>query len=246
MDWMTWLSQFEVSLLCTGWLLLLWVGYATFAKRQAKKRHCLASQLHDFRILWMKRVMYRDNRITDTSLLASLERNSSFFANITVLVLAGIVTALSGAGDMAELLQYLPIEVSPSGFDIELKLLLLFAVFAYAFFSFTWAMRQYAFCSVLMGAFPAMEEKVSQAIRDSYAVNTARIMDQAGHSFNAGLRAYYFAMSFFAWLVSPWLFSVAVVLVVAVLYRREFRSKALKTLVKITEDSAAMELGEDL
>ncbi|MDN3640101.1 DUF599 domain-containing protein [Simiduia curdlanivorans] len=240
-----WFETYGALIACTFWLFFVWVSYAQFARYRAKRTHCLASQLHAFRILWMKRVMRRDNRVTDSSLLASLERNASFFANITVLVMAGIVTALGSAGQATNLLNSLPFSTPASPHDAEVKLMLLFVIFAYAFFSFTWAMRKYGFCAVLVGAFPLVEENVEQSVRDSFAINTARVIDQAGHSYNAGLRGYYFAMSFLAWLVSPVLFALSVLLVVAVLYHREFHSKALKTLVQVTEDSNQITLRED-
>ena len=235
-----WFESYGALIACTLWLLFVWVSYAQFAHYQAKKTHCLASQLHAFRILWMKRVMLRENRITDSSLLASLERNASFFANITVLVMAGIVTALGSVGEASNLLNLLPFSSPATPHDAEIKLMLLFVIFAYAFFSFTWAMRKYGFCAVLVGAFPQVDENVAQSVRDSFAVNTARVIDQAGHSYNAGLRGYYFSMAFLAWLVSPWLFALSVLLVVAVLYHREFHSKALKTLLQVTDDSSGI------
>ncbi|UTA46496.1 DUF599 domain-containing protein [Simiduia sp. 21SJ11W-1] len=240
-----WIETYGMVLLCSSWLLVSWVSYARFAHYRAKKTHCLASQLHAFRILWMKRVIRRDNRITDSSLLASVERNASFFANITVLVMAGIVTALGSASQANSLLNELPFSAGTTAVETEIKLMLLFVIFAYAFFSFTWAMRKFGFCAVLVGAFPLHDEQVSQAERDVFAINTARIIDQAGHSYNAGLRCYYFALSFLAWLISPWLFLLAVWLVVAVLYHREFHSKALKTLVEITQGMSALKVQAD-
>lgn len=240
-----WVETYGMVVLCSAWLLVSWVSYARFAHYRAKKTHCLASQLHAFRILWMKRVIRRDNRITDSSLLASVERNASFFANITVLVMAGIVTALGSVTQANTLLNELPFSTGSSAVETEIKLMLLFVIFAYAFFSFTWAMRKFGFCAVLVGAFPLHDEPVSQQERDVFAINTARIIDQAGHSYNAGLRCYYFALSFLAWLISPWLFLLAVWLVVAVLYHREFHSKALKTLVEITQGMSEMKVTTD-
>ncbi len=235
MDLPIWIETYSAVIGCSLWLLVSWVSYARFAHYRAKRTHCLASQLHAFRILWMKRVIRRDNRITDSSLLASVERNASFFANITVLVMAGIVTALGSASQANTVLNDLPFSAPTTPVDTEIKLMLLFVIFAYAFFSFTWAMRKFGFCAVLVGAFPLHDEPTSQTERDVFAINTARIIDQAGHSYNAGLRCYYFALSFLAWLISPWLFLLAVWLVVAVLYHREFHSKALRTLVEITD-----------
>jgi uncharacterized membrane protein len=53
----------------------------------------------------------------------------------------------------------------------------------------------------------------------------------AAHHFNFGIRSYYFALAVLAWLVSPWLFVAATTWVVFVLYRREFHSSALSTLM---------------
>jgi len=63
-----------------------------------------------------------------------------------------------------------------------------------------------------------------------YAHATAKVLDQAGHSFNYGLRAYYFSMAVIAWFIHPLLFLISTSLVVAVLYHREFKSKPLRLM----------------
>lgn len=74
------------------------------------------------------------------------------------------------------------------------------------------------------------EEGVTSAERERYAFYAARVIDLAGLSYNHGLRAYYFALSVLAWFVSPYLFILASGFVVAVLYRREFKSRSLMAL----------------
>jgi uncharacterized membrane protein len=59
----------------------------------------------------------------------------------------------------------------------------------------------------------------------------ARVVWLAIYNFNLGLRAYYFSLALLTWFVHPLVFVVASSWVVAVLYRREFRSRTLKALL---------------
>ena len=48
--------------------------------------------------------------------------------------------------------------------------------------------------------------------------------------FNRGVRAYYFGLAAVFWFVDPWIFSAITTLIVAVLYRRDFRSTTLAAM----------------
>ena len=61
-------------------------------------------------------------------------------------------------------------------------------------------------------------------------MHAARLNALAANSFNRGLRAYYFALAMMIWFFHAGAFVAATAAVVAVLYRREFRSKTLKAL----------------
>ena len=63
----------------------------------------------------------------------------------------------------------------------------------------------------------------------------AIVQDQAAHSYNYGLRSYYFAMSTLAWFVHPLLFAFSCSAVVVILYKREFKSNTLKVMCMIDE-----------
>lgn len=229
LDFLDWLNIF-----CVIWFLACWISYSQFAKAMAKKTHSLSSVLHFYRIDWMQRMLTREQRVADASLISNLERNVNFFASTTLLILAGLLTALSATDSAFTVLERLPFAIPVSATAFQFKLLMLVGVFVYAFFTFTWSIRQYNFCSALLGAAPMPDDEgVSSAERERYARLTAKVIDQAAHSYNYGLRSYYFAMSILAWFVSPWLFIAAVAFVVAVLYWREFRSKPLQSMLKI-------------
>lgn len=207
------------------YLLVLWMGYGYFSKYMAKRTYCLASILSIHRVWWMQRMLRRENRVADSSLLANLERNVNFFASTTMIIIAALLTALTSAWQWQFMQQY---EGSVSN---QYKVLLLLVIMVYAFFSFTWSLRQYGFGSVLMGAAPDPEQDEFNATqRKEYAYSTAKVLDQAAHSFNYGLRAYYYALASIAWFIHPLIFIGATTWVVVVLYRREFKSKPVKVM----------------
>src|SRR5690606_22145502 len=87
-------------LIAVVWFVVCWVGYTYYANWRAHDTACLASVLHLYRQDWMRRLLSRDNRIADANVIGNLERNASFFASSTLIILAGILTAL-GASERA-------------------------------------------------------------------------------------------------------------------------------------------------
>ena len=87
----------------------------------------------------------------------------------------------------------------------ELKLLVLIGLFIYAFFKFTWSLRQYGFTSVMMGGAPQPEDATEPEL-NAQAKRLAIMSSMAANNFNLGLRTYYFSLSVLAWFITPWLF----------------------------------------
>jgi uncharacterized membrane protein len=113
----------------------------------------------------------------------------------------------------------------------DLKLVLLTAIFVFAFFRFTWSMRQYSFGAILVAAAPDREVFGADAAqREAFAERAGRIMGMAAESFNDGLRAYYFSFAACAWFFSAWVFIGATAGVIFVLFRREFHSDVVALL----------------
>ncbi|MCP5161986.1 MAG: DUF599 domain-containing protein [Hahellaceae bacterium] len=207
---------------------LMWGGYASLASWLAGRRPCISNTLDLYREDWMRRVLRRENRIADTSVLGNLERNGAFFASSSLLIIAGILTALGYTEKAMETFSEMPFINHSSRLLWEIKLGVLLLIFVYAFFKFTWAMRQYNFCSVLVGSAPLpSEEKVSPAAREAFARSAAAVANLAGDTFNLGLRSYYFALAILTWFIHPLLLIFVSTVVVAILYHREFGSKAL-------------------
>jgi len=221
-----------LDLLAVLWFLLLWVGYTLFAKRKARTVSCLSFELRRKRTDWMRQMLTRDNKMADVALISTLERNVSFFASSSMLILAGLLTAIASSDKIAQvLLQVMPWLDHTDGL-LQFKLLFLGLIYVFTFFQFTWSLRQYGFGGVLIGAAPDGKDLADAEVQ-LYANRAAKVIDQAAHSFNYGLRAIYFSLAALAWFINVWLFMVSTVIVLLVMKHREFHSKALKALQEV-------------
>jgi len=214
------------------WFVLCWLGYSIYSSKMSRRRTCLSSLLATHREAWMLGLLARENRVGDAALLGNLERNVSFFASSTLLVLAGLVAALGSGEDIVAVTENLPFTMAVNEHGWETKLLLLAVIFVYAFFKFSWSLRQYGFAAVLMGRAP-MPEELDEEAAQQFSNQAAQVISRAAQAFNLGLRAYYFSLAYLIWFLNPWVFMLASATVVGVLYRREFRSRVLNALGRV-------------
>jgi uncharacterized membrane protein len=219
------------------WLALVaffaaWVGYAMFAKRRAEVQPSVLASTNRWRRQWMLQATQRENRIVDAAVIQTLSASPSFFASTTILIIGGLLAILGTTDKASELVKEIPFAARTTTLIFDLKLALLTGVFVFAFFRFTWSLRQYTFGAILVGATPEHKALGDSPERGVYAERAGRVLGLAAETFNDGLRAYYFAFALVAWFVSPWAFIAATALVVFVLYRREFHSEVLRMLRK--------------
>lgn len=220
-----------IDFIALAWFLVCFIGYTQYSRRKAKTVPCLSNLLDIYRQDWLREVMKRENRISDVSIVGSLERNGAFFASSCLLILAGILTSLGYTNQAMEVFRDFPFSSVPTREVWELRMAVLLVLFVYAFFKFTWSIRLYNFLNVMIGSSPApTESKISPAQREALAVNAGRICNQAGDAFNLGLRTFYYALAIISWFINPVFFMFTSAFVVYILYRREFRSDAMKTL----------------
>ena len=208
-----------------------WLAYGVFAERHGRKVPSLHNIMDAFRREWMVRMIERDNRMADVNIMRNLTRSSQFFASTTMLVLGALIALTGYVQQTMDVVSGLPLTVRASARLIELKIVLLVVIFTYAFFKFTWAIRQLGNCSTLIGAAP----KAPKDNPEQYApvINRiARVTSYAQTNFTNGLRAYYFGLAALAWFLHPLLMLLTTAWVIYVLYAREFRSKTLKAMIE--------------
>ncbi len=215
------------DVLALAWFAILWFGYTQYADRWARRSRSLRAVMHAHRYEWMQRMLARENRMVDAGVVGNLQQSVSFFASTTLLILAGLVTLLGASEKAIVLIREIPFAGRPTLVLWETKLLVLIFIFVHAFFKFTWALRQFNYTSILIGAAPPPE---ATAGADAFARRVAEVSTRASKDFNQGLRAYYLSLAALAWFINPWAFMAATTLVIGVLYWREYHSAALATL----------------
>lgn len=219
----------NADLLAFAVLMTAWAGYTGLADHRYAG-HGLMGVTARHRRRWMEQMLARDNRIYDSTLAANIARSPNFFAQTSLIILGGLL-AVAGSGDhVLGLVAEVPFARRNDPVAWHAKLGIEILIFIYAFFKFTWSMRQFNYLMILMGAAPPAGS--DPARRDGAAIvdRTARISDIATRHFNSGIRAYYFGLAALAGFVHPWLLLAATILVVLVLWRREFYSATLAAL----------------
>ena len=207
-----------------------WLGYAHWARQRAERKPSILATTNRWRRQWMLQTTWRENRIVDSAVTQSLAASPSFFASTSILIIGGLLAALGATDKASELVREIPFAARTSTLVFDLKLVLLTGVFVFAFFRFTWSIRQYSFGAIMVGAAPEAKRFVDEAQREAFADRAGRVMGLAAETFNDGLRAYYMAFAALGWFFSAWAFIAGTAAVIWVLYRREFHSEVLGAL----------------
>ena len=76
---------------------------------------------------------------------------------------------------------------------------------------------------------PLHHEKDTPAA-DAHVKRTTQLFASAGRHFNHGQRAFFFALGFLGWFVSPYVFIATTAAVVFVLWFRQFKSDARRAM----------------
>ena len=208
--------------------LVGWLGYGFYTDSAAKGARGLRSATDAHRLQWARQMVRRENRITDVALTGNLMQSVSFYASTTTYVIAGVI-AVAGTLDRLILLTAdLPFARVTAKEVVEIKVLLLAGIFIFAYFKFTWSLRQFNFLSIMVGGAPSVSEPAP--VLEPYAEKFALLSALAGDEFNRGVRAYYFGFAAMTWFISPYHFIAFTIIVLLVLWRRDFNSRALQVL----------------
>jgi uncharacterized membrane protein len=208
--------------------LVGWAGYSYYADRAARSARGLRGVTHRHREQWARQMVHRENRITDASLIGNLMTSVSFYANTTIYIIAGLMAVAGTLDRLISFTEELPFARMNTREMLEAKLFLLIAIFVFAYFKFTWSLRQFNFLSILIGGAPRHDQP--ESVLEPYAARFAMVNTLAGDEFNRGIRAYYFGFAALAWFAHPWLFVVLTVAILLILFRRDFHSQALRAM----------------
>jgi uncharacterized membrane protein len=223
------MGAYWVDILAVGFFILEWAVYAVTLEHSAYGRDSLSARMHVYREVWMRRMLERHTRMIDTQIMASLQNGTAFFASTSLLAIGGTLALLRSTNDALAALRALPIDLSPSPALWEIKCIGLVLIFVYAFFKFAWAYRLFNYVAILLGAMPPADLRDTPAA-EAHVMRTTRLFEAAGRHFNRGQRAFFFALGYLGWFVSPWLLFITTALVVIVTWRRQFASNAWRAM----------------
>jgi uncharacterized membrane protein len=223
------MNAYWVDILAVGFFILEWTVYAVTLEHTAYGRNSLSARMHVYREVWIRRMLDRQTRMVDMQIMASLQNGTAFFASTSLLAVGGALALLRSTNEALAVLRELPIDLSPSPALWEIKCVGLTLIFIYAFFKFAWAYRLFNYVAILLGAMPSAEQRDTREA-EAHVMRTTRLFEAAGRHFNRGQRAFFFALGYLGWFVSPWVLFVTTAAVVIVTWRRQFASNAWRAM----------------
>jgi uncharacterized membrane protein len=223
------MGAYSVDILAVGFFIIEWTVYAFTLERTAYGRNSLSARMNVYREVWIRRLLDREARMVDMQIMASLQNGTAFFASTTLLAVGGALALLRSTNDALAVLGALPIDLSPTPALWEIKCVGLTLIFIYAFFKFAWSYRLFNYVAILLGAMPPADQRDTPEAQ-AHVVRTTRLFQAAGRHFNRGQRAFFFALGYLGWFVSPWVLFVTTAAVVIVTWRRQFASHAWRAM----------------
>jgi uncharacterized membrane protein len=216
-----------VALAC---FVTAWFGYWGAVELTQAGRQGLNLLMNGYRHRWMEQMVVRENRIVDTTIMASLQNGSAFFASTSLFAVGGVLALLQSTDTALTLFGDLPFGIATARVTWEVKVIGLAVIFVYAFFKFAWAYRLFNYVAILVGAVPVLrngnEAEARKAAHRAAAMNVV-----AAKHFNRGQRAFFFALAYLGWLVSAYVLLATTAAVLYVMWRRQFASDAREALL---------------
>lgn len=233
------MSGYWVDVAAIGFFALEWLVYAYTLEHSAYGRDSLSARMNRFREVWVRRMLERETRMVDMQIMASLQNGTAFFASTSLIALGGALALLHATSDAIVILSKLPIDLSPTPALWELKCVGLVLICVYAFFKFAWAYRLFNYVAILYGGMPPATQRDTPEA-EAHVIRTSRLFEAAGRHFNRGQRAFFFALGYLGWFVSPWVLFVTTAIVVVVTWRRQFASSAWAAMAPEDVDAPAV------
>jgi uncharacterized membrane protein len=219
-----------LDLVALAWFLGAWATYSAALSLTERRRRGLNSEMNRFRDVWMLQMLAREMRMVDAQIVAALQNGTAFFASTSLIAVGGALTLMRSSDEVLKVIAALPFGLQTTPVQWEAKTIGLAVIFVYAFFKFAWSYRLYNYVAIMVGATPPAQEKDTPAGR-KHAGHVGRLCEVAGQHFNRGQRAFFFALGYLGWFISPWLLIITSVAVAAVLWRRQFASDSRRALL---------------
>ena len=220
------MSLFTIpDLFALSFFIVCWLGYAFVLEWTKQGETGLNARMHTYRDRWMQEMSRRDMRMVEAQIMATLQNGTAFSASTSLIAVGGTLTILRTTDDLITIVSTLPFGVQTTRMLWEIKTIGLAVIFVYAFFKFAWSYRLYNYVAIMIGAMPPSSEKDEPEAK-RHALRSSKLCGSAGRHFNRGQRAFFFALGYLGWFVSPWLLFATTAAIVVVMWGRQFTSDA--------------------
>jgi uncharacterized membrane protein len=223
------MRSYWVDIAAVAFFALEWTVYAITLEHTAYGRDSLSARMHIYREVWVRNLLNREARMVDMQIMASLQNGTAFFASTSLIAIGGGLALLRSTNDALAVLGALPVDLTPSPALWEVKCVGLILIFIYTFFKFAWAYRLFNYVAILFGAMPPAGQRDTPEA-EAHVLRTTRLFETAGRHFNRGQRAFFFALGYLGWFVSPWVLFATTAAVVIVIWRRQCASNAWEAM----------------
>jgi uncharacterized membrane protein len=211
--------------------LAAWLFYEPLLKQLARRAGgTINTDMTVIRTAWMRNMVGRENRFMDGQLLGQTLNSASFFTSSNLILMAAIGGALFGGERTFRTASSLAVIQTSSRALFEAQVALVLICLARGLLDLIWAIRQFNYCIAAIGSVPVTVEAEHH---HTYGDIAARILNPALSSFNAGVRAYYFALAAAAWLFGAPAFLAATLGAVSLLVWRQRRSPAARAVADL-------------
>ena len=210
-----------------------WLAYYLAVERTIAGGSGLNRAMNIHRYAWARTSLVRENRVVDTTINASLQNGTAFFASTSLIAIGASLTVLRSTDEVLTLIGELPLGMRMTRLAWETKVFGLAVIFVYAFFKFAWSYRLFNYVGILIGAMPVLvkgEPPTPEAELAAWRV--ASMNTVAGRHFNRGQRAFFFALAYLGWFISPYVMIGTTGAVLYVMWRRQFASDAIAALTR--------------
>jgi uncharacterized membrane protein len=221
----------DLDYVALAFFIIAWFGYHAAVELSPAGQKSLNKLMNQYRYRWMEQMVVRENRIVDTTIMASLMNGTAFFASTSLIAIGGVLALLQSTDSVLPVFADLPFGEPPTRLAWDVKVVGLAVIFVYAFFKFAWSYRLYNYVAILVGATPPAKDKELPEAK-AHAARVGGLCEVAGRHFNRGQRAFFFALGYLGWFISPWLLMTTTVIVAIVLWRRQFASDSRRSLVE--------------
>ncbi len=211
-----------------GLLVFSWFTIGWWIEHPGAKRPSVTVLMGEHRRDWMKVFVTRDPRIFDSQILGGLRQGTAFFASTCLLAIGGVLALVGNTAP----LQGVAAEVTEMPVPVliwQLKLGLVALFLTNAFLKFVWSNRVFGYCAVVMAAVP---NDPNDPKAYPLAAKAAELNVRAAINFNRGLRGMYFALGALAWLLGAWALIASTLIVVWIVWSREFASLPRRILIE--------------